>query len=49
MQVDPEAAKARGLALTHDGHDYVFCGKGCMLDFRDEPAKFLDPRHLPSM
>jgi YHS domain-containing protein len=49
MQVDPEAAKARGLALTHDGHDYVFCGKGCMLDFRDEPGKCLDPRHLPSM
>ena len=49
MRVDPEEAKGRGLTLTHDGRDYVFCGKGCMLDFRDEPEKFLDPRHVPSM
>ena len=49
MHVDPEAARARGLTLTHDGRDFVFCGKGCFLEFRDEPAKYLDPRHLPSM
>ena len=49
MHVDVEAARAKGLVLTHDGHEYVFCGKGCMLEFRDDPATYLDPRHLPTM
>ena len=49
MRVDPETARARGLTLIHDGREYVFCGKGCMLEFRDDPATFLDPRHLPAM
>ncbi len=49
MRVDPEAARARGLTLTHDGREYAFCGKGCLLDFKDEPAKFLDPGYRPSM
>jgi YHS domain-containing protein len=49
MRVDPEAARARGLALTHDGREYVFCGKGCLLEFRDDPVTYLDPRHLPTM
>ena len=49
MTVDPEVARAKGLALTHDGREYLFCGKGCFLEFRDDPQPFLDPRHLPSM
>ena len=49
MRVDVAAAQAKGLALSHDGREYVFCGKGCMLDFRDDPEPFLDPRRLPSM
>lgn len=49
MTVDPDEARARGLTLLFDGTDYVFCGKGCMLDFRDEPDRFLDPHHTPSM
>ena len=49
MRVDLEAARARGLTLTHDGRDYVFCGKGCLLEFRDDPDTHLDPRHLPTM
>ena len=49
MRVEPEAARAKGLALVHDGREYVFCGKGCLLEFRDDPATYLDPRHLPSM
>lgn len=49
MRVDPEAARAKGLTLTHDGREYAFCGKGCLLDFKDEPAKFLDPSYQPSM
>jgi len=49
MHVDPDAARARGLTLVHDGREYVFCGKGCMLEFRDDPGPYLDPRHLPTM
>jgi YHS domain-containing protein len=49
MRVEPDAARANGLSLTHDGRDYVFCGKGCLLDFRDDPAEYLDPTYLPSM
>ena len=49
MHVDPIEAAAKGLTITFDGRDYVFCGKGCMLEFRDEPATYLDPRHLPMM
>jgi len=49
MRVDPETARARGLTLTHEGREYVFSGKGCLLEFRDDPATYLNPRHLPSM
>ena len=49
MRVDSEAARARGLIHTHDGREYVFCGKGCLLDFRDEPARFLAEDYQPSM
>lgn len=49
MHVNIEAARAKGLALVHDGREFVFCGKGCLLEFRDDPATYLDPNHLPSM
>ena len=49
MRVDPEAARARGLTLTHDGREYLFCGKGCLLEFRDAPEEYLDPKYTPSM
>ena len=49
MHVDVEAARAKGLSLTHDSREYVFCGKGCLLEFRDDPGTYLDPRHIPTM
>jgi YHS domain-containing protein len=49
MTVDPRAARAKGLTLTHDGTEYAFCGKGCMLEFRDDPEKYLDSAYSPSM
>jgi YHS domain-containing protein len=49
MTVDPATAKASGLAVEHDGVTYYFCGRGCMLDFRDDPGKYLDPNYQPSM
>jgi len=44
MQVETETAK---YLLEHDGTTYYFCGKGCMLEFQDEPEKYLDPAYVP--
>ena len=49
MDVNPVAARESRLAHEHGGTEYVFCGRGCMLDFRDDPSKFLDPNYVPSM
>lgn len=49
MSVDIDQARAKGLAHTHEGREYVFCGKGCLLEFRDEPARYLDPVYEPRM
>ena len=49
MEVDIDEARQKGLTLTRDGREYVFCGKGCMLDFRDDPEHYLDPNYAPSM
>jgi YHS domain-containing protein len=49
MTVDPEAARQKGLSQEHEGVAYVFCGKGCFLDFRDDPEIYLSTDHAPSM
>ena len=49
MTVDPATARAAGLVAEHDGQTYYFCGKGCLLDLRDNPATYLDPGYTPSM
>jgi Cu+-exporting ATPase len=49
MTVDVSAAREKGLATTHDGHEYVFCGKGCLLEFRDDPGLYLAAGYSPSM
>ena len=35
MEVDTSTSL---LSLDHDGMTYWFCGKGCLLDFQDDPA-----------
>jgi YHS domain-containing protein len=49
MTVDVEAARAKGLTQTHEGHEYAFCGKGCLLEFRDDPGMYLAAGYSPSM
>ncbi len=49
MTVDPESARAKGLHSEYKGVDYFFCGKGCKLDFDEDPARYLDPKYTPSM
>ena len=49
MDVNPEVASALGLVSEHDSVTYYFCGRGCKLGFDEDPARFLDPDHVPSM
>jgi YHS domain-containing protein len=49
MEVNPEVASAQGLSSEHDGQTYYFCGKGCKLDFDDDPGKYFAPDYVPSM
>jgi YHS domain-containing protein len=46
MEVNVATAQ---LTFDHDGKTYYFCSRGCMLDFQDEPAKFLDAGYTPGM
>lgn len=49
MTVEPEAARAKGLHSAYNGTDYYFCGKGCKLEFDEDPERYLDPAYVPSM
>lgn len=49
MLVDPTSARAKDLHLSYKGVDYYFCGKGCLLEFRDDSDRFLDPGYVPTM
>jgi YHS domain-containing protein len=49
MTVDPAEARNKGLTHIHEGTEYAFCGKGCLLEFRDDPKTYLDPAFSPSM
>jgi P-type Cu+ transporter len=49
MEVNREIATAQGLSAEHEGQTYFFCGKGCKLDFDEDPAKFLEPGYQPHM
>jgi YHS domain-containing protein len=31
------------------GTIYYFCGRGCLLDFQDDPARVLAPGYQPHM
>lgn len=37
------------LSLEYDGTTYWFCGKGCLLDFQEDPEQYLAPGYVPSM
>ena len=54
IQIDPVCGMevdttSTGLKIEHDGTTYWFCGRGCFLEFRDDPARFLAPGYQPSM
>ena len=49
MTVDILTATARDLTAQHEGTTYYFCGRGCKLDFGEDPGRYLDPSYVPSM
>jgi YHS domain-containing protein len=46
MAVDPTTGE---LSFEYQGKTYWFCGKGCLLEFRDDPERYLGPGYEPSM
>ncbi len=49
MTVDIANATAAGLTSEHGSQRYYFCGRGCKLDFEDDPSRYLDSNYRPSM
>jgi YHS domain-containing protein len=48
MDVEVEGAPA-ALTFDYKGVTYYFCGKGCRLEFVDDPERYLDPSYEPTM
>lgn len=46
MEVDTATSL---LSWEYKGTTYWFCGKGCLLEFKDDPKKFLAEDRTPSM
>ena len=46
MQVRIEGAQH---VADHEGTRYYFCGRGCRLEFEDDPGRFFEPGYIPSM
>ena len=46
MEVDTTTSL---LSLEYDGTTFWFCGKGCLLEFRDDPATYLAAGRVPAM
>ena len=38
-----------GLIVEHEGESYYFRGRGCRLEFLDDPKRFFDPDYQPQM
>jgi YHS domain-containing protein len=49
MTPDIETARTKGLVTEFGGREYVFCGKGCLLEFKDDPEQFLAAGYQPAM
>ena len=48
MEVEVETTPP-ALTTEYKGKTYYFCGRGCLLDFRDDPERILAPDYSPSM
>jgi P-type Cu+ transporter len=48
MEVEVETTPP-ALTTEYKGKTYYFCGRGCLLDFKDDPERILAPDYKPSM
>ncbi len=46
MEVEVEGAR---WTSEYRGRTYYFCGKGCKLEFEEDPEKYLAPDYVPHM
>jgi YHS domain-containing protein len=46
MEVDTATSE---LSFEYEGTTYWFCGRGCLLEFKDDPETYLSADHQPSM
>jgi YHS domain-containing protein len=46
MDVDTETS---ALSYEYEGRTYWFCSRGCLLDFKEDPEKYLGADYEPSM
>jgi YHS domain-containing protein len=46
MEVDTDTSV---LSTEHEGKTYWFCSRGCLLDFKDDPEKYLASDYQPTM
>jgi len=49
MTVEMETALVKGLRSARHGVEYFFCGKGCKLEFDDDPERYFASDYVPSM
>ncbi len=49
MSVQLAVARPAELTYLHEGVEYGFCGRGCRLEFEDDPATYLAPDYQPTM
>ena len=49
MAVARDPARNKGLTTRWGDIDYYFCGKGCKLEFDENPERYLDANYSPSM
>ena len=49
MTVNLDEARGKGLTTEYEGREYGFCGKGCLLEFRDDPESFLAQGYVAQM
>ena len=48
MEVEVETTPP-ALTVEYKGTKYYFCGRGCLLDFKDDPERILAQDYKPSM
>ena len=46
MEVDTDTSV---LSTEYEGRTWWFCSRGCLLEFTDDPEKYLSPDHQPQM